>query len=95
MVLFAASEGVADQPEHGWPETDEEGAALGVAALVLADRLGASPEHDAEEDRDHREAVERLAADWRAVGGENSHVDSVPEFRGLPMRLSLGLWWFG
>lgn len=46
--LFLALEGVADQPDQGWPQADEEGPAFGVAALVLVDRLGADPQRDAE-----------------------------------------------
>jgi hypothetical protein len=48
--LFAPAQGVADQPEQWRPEPDEKGTALGVAAFVLADRLGADPERDAEPD---------------------------------------------
>ena len=48
VALFLALEGVADQPDQGWPQADEEGPALGVAALVLVDRLGADPQRDAE-----------------------------------------------
>jgi hypothetical protein len=37
-------ETVPHEPEHGRPEADEQGTALGVAALVLPDRLRADPE---------------------------------------------------
>jgi hypothetical protein len=48
--LFEAGRRVVDQPEHRGPEADGEGASLGVPALVLADRLGADPEAEAEAD---------------------------------------------
>jgi hypothetical protein len=44
---MCALDGVADQPEHRGPQPDEEGAALGVPALVLIDGLGADPQPDA------------------------------------------------
>jgi hypothetical protein len=43
-------ERVADEPEHRWPEADEEGAAFGVAAFVLIDGFRTDPEADAEAD---------------------------------------------
>jgi hypothetical protein len=48
VALFLALEGVADQPDQRWPQANEQGPALGVAALVLVDRLGADPQRDAE-----------------------------------------------
>ena len=57
----AAFRGVADQPEHRGPEPDEQGAALGVAALFLRHGLGADPEADAEADGAQRRGVERDA----------------------------------
>src|SRR4051794_24932332 len=53
----AALERVADQPEHRRPQADEQGAPLGVAALVLVDGLGADPQADAEGDARERGAV--------------------------------------
>jgi len=40
---FRALDRVAHQPEHGRPQADEQGPALGVTALVLVNRLGADP----------------------------------------------------
>jgi hypothetical protein len=48
VALFLALKGVADQPDQRWPQANEQGPALGVAALVLVDRLGADPQRDAE-----------------------------------------------
>lgn len=46
--LFPRLKRVADEPEHWGPEADEQGAAFGVAALVLVDGFGADPQRDAE-----------------------------------------------
>jgi len=49
---------VAEQPEHGRPQADEQGAPLGVPALLLGDGLRADPQRDAEDDPAERGAVE-------------------------------------
>lgn len=59
---FVARQRVSDQPDRGGPETDEQGATLGVPALVLINGLGANPEADAEADRAHREDVQMPGA---------------------------------
>lgn len=59
---FCDFQRVADLPEGGRPEADEEGTSLGVAALVLVDRLGADPEADTKGYRAERERVEVRAA---------------------------------
>jgi hypothetical protein len=62
-----ALDAVPDQPQHRRPEAHEERPPFRIAALILADRLRAHPEHDAEEDRGHREAVQVRASDRRAL----------------------------
>jgi hypothetical protein len=57
VALFLALEGVADQPDQRWPQANEQGPALGVAALVLVDRLGADPQRDAEPNGTEREVL--------------------------------------
>ena len=47
-AALVALDRVADEPEHRRPQPDEERAALGVAALVLVDGLGADPQPDAQ-----------------------------------------------
>src|SRR5581483_6837598 len=54
---------VADLPEGGRPETDEQGAPFRVPALVLVDGLRSNPEADAQRNRAQREGVELRAAE--------------------------------
>jgi hypothetical protein len=53
-----AGERLADQPQGRRPKPDEEGASLGIPALVLVDGLRPDPEDDAETDRSERGGVE-------------------------------------
>jgi hypothetical protein len=76
--LFDVSQRVADLPERGCPEPDEEGAPLGIAALVLVDGLGADPEADAEADGAERERVELRAAQPSAMQRVDDHPRAVP-----------------
>jgi hypothetical protein len=48
---LVALDRIADEPEHRWPQPDEEGAPLRVAAHVLIDGLGPDPQADAQTDR--------------------------------------------
>src|SRR4051794_17092438 len=56
-ALFVTLKRISDQPDHREPQPDEQRATLGVAALVLIDRLGPDPQADAEGDRAEREAL--------------------------------------
>src|ERR1043166_7496246 len=71
-------QGVADLPERRRPEADEERAPLGVAALVLVDRLGADPEADAQSDRSERERVKMEPAETGAVQRVDDHDRALP-----------------
>ena len=56
--LLVPLDRVADQPEHRRPQAHEERPPLGVASLVLIDRLGPDPEADAQPDRGQRQRVQ-------------------------------------
>lgn len=53
-ILFVALKRVPDEPDRRWPETDEEGAPLGIASLVLVHRFRADPQANAQSDRRQR-----------------------------------------
>src|SRR5215213_9427387 len=76
-----APDGVPDEPEHRRPQTDEQGSSLRVAALVLTDRLGADPQHDAERDGSQRGAV-AAAADRAGVVARRAGHTRESEARG-------------
>lgn len=69
-------ERIAHKPEHRWPESNEQGPALGVVALVFPDRLRPNPEGDALHNRDERQAVEIAAARFRV---REMHASSLTE----------------
>jgi hypothetical protein len=68
-----ALERVADQPEGGWPEADEQRAALGVGARVLVDGLGTNPQSDAESDSSDRRQLHVAGAQSHAVEAFREH----------------------
>jgi hypothetical protein len=55
-------ERISHEPQGRRPEANEQGAPLGVAALVLIDRLRANPEHHAERDGPERQEPEMPTA---------------------------------
>jgi alkanesulfonate monooxygenase SsuD/methylene tetrahydromethanopterin reductase-like flavin-dependent oxidoreductase (luciferase family) len=69
---------VADLPECGGPEANEDGAALGVAAFVLIDGLGANPEADTKTDRAQREGMEVGSAQSTPIQRVDDHGSAVP-----------------
>src|SRR3954451_17917000 len=71
-------EGVADEPEHWWPESDEEGSPLCVATLLLVDGFRADPQGDAELDRSQRCGVQVPAAQSCCSHGLGQHPRFVP-----------------
>src|SRR5690349_24724978 len=73
-----ARQRVADQPDHRRPEADEQCPALGVAALVLIDRLGADPEADAQADAGHRRDLHLPRAQTAAIEEGRQHVSTLP-----------------
>jgi len=75
---LAALKRVADEPEHRRPEAHEQRAPLGVAPLVLVDRLGADPECDAESDARERGDVAVPAAESEIVQGLGQHGGRLP-----------------
>ena len=58
-----AIERLARHPEHRRPQPHEQGAPLGVPALVLVDGLRPDPQDDAEGDRGQRDSLEMPAAE--------------------------------
>src|SRR5215207_1321256 len=66
-AILAALDRVADEPEHRRPQPHEQGPALGVAALVLVDRLGTLPEGDAQLDAGERRRVQHPASESCSV----------------------------
>src|SRR5680860_1142089 len=71
--LLALLEAAPDEPEHGRPQTYEQGTSLGVAALVLVDGLGADPQRAADEDRSQRADVGMLAAESQRADRLDHH----------------------
>jgi len=66
-ALLVVLDAVADQPERRRPQADEQRAALGAAALVLADRLRPDPQADAQRDRTQGHELQVPAAQADAV----------------------------
>jgi hypothetical protein len=75
---FDHSQRVADLPERGCPEPDEEGAPLGVATLVLVDCFRANPQADAQADRAERKRVEMRAVETEAIECVDDHDRAFP-----------------
>src|SRR3954471_12690841 len=79
VVALGAAQRIADEPERRRPQPDEQGAALGVAALVLVDGLRADPQRDAQSDGAHRDELQVVAAQAdRADGGDEHLAACVP-----------------
>src|SRR3954470_18822096 len=76
--LFVFLKRVAHEPEHRWPEPDEQCAPLRVAALVLVDGLGANPQGDAEPDARKRRGLQVPAADTGVVKTLGQHGARLP-----------------
>ena len=74
----AALERVADEPEHRRPQAHEQGAPLGVAALVLVDGLGADPQSDAEIDARERGCVVVPVTQPGAIESLGQHARALP-----------------
>src|SRR4029450_9869789 len=72
-LVLEQLERVADQPEHGGPEADEQGPALGVVAVLLVDGLGPDPEAEAEGDRPERRRLQVPAAQAGRVQRLDQH----------------------
>jgi hypothetical protein len=49
--------GIAHQPQHRWPEPDENCPPFGVTTLVLIDGFGADPQRQTQTDRAQRGCV--------------------------------------
>src|SRR4051812_39230701 len=76
--MFDHPQRVAHLPERRRPEPDEQGAPLGVAALVLIDRLRPDPKADAQSDGAERASVEVRAAETAAMQCVDDHGAVVP-----------------
>src|SRR5439155_26384372 len=75
---LVALDRVADQPEHRGPQPDEHGAALGVPARGLVDRLGADPQPEAERDEAQRRDVQVPPAKAELVEALAEHLRLLP-----------------
>jgi len=74
-----AVDGVADQPEHRRPEAHEQRPSLSVPAFVLAHRLCADPQDDAQGDRTQRHRVEGPAARFDLPQRLTEHIGSLTD----------------
>src|SRR5215217_2523746 len=77
-LLFVAINRVADEPEHGRPQSNKESAAFGVAALLLIDRLRADPQSYAKAHRGKRCGVEVPAPQSGCLESSGEHDPSFP-----------------
>ena len=84
-LVLQLLEGVADQPEHRRPETDEQRPALGVVAVVLVDRLGPGPEAETEGDRPERRRLQVRAPQAGRVQRLDQHSCSFGSSVGQPL----------
>src|SRR5581483_10956644 len=86
MTALLSLDRIADQPQHRWPQSDEQGAALRVSALVLVDGLGPDPEPDAQADRAKREQLCMPCAESEAVKALDQHDLYYPTARAQSAR---------
>jgi uncharacterized protein (UPF0548 family) len=72
-TLLVSTQGVTHEPKHRRPKTHEQGSALGILTLVLADGFRANPERKAEQDGEQRKPVEVATAHGQLGGIEIGH----------------------
>ncbi len=80
--LFEVSKGVADHPDSGGPQSDEQRTSFGIAAFVLIDGLRADPQRDAQSHRREREDLHVRVAQAGAVKPRGQHRLIVSTYRG-------------
>jgi hypothetical protein len=73
-----ALEGIAHQPEHRGPQTNEQRTALRVSALDLVHGLRSNPQGDAQPDRPERREMELPAAQPAFMQKPDEHAAGVP-----------------